>query len=252
MRNHAIIAVLIGTSLTLSATYAHSQKLTVGTFTDIKPFDFIEKGKNVGFDQDLWGEIAKEIGHDYEMAAMDFGALIPALQTANIDVAISSIFITPQRQAAVDFSDPYYLSANGILVAKENDTIKSAGDTDGKRLASLTGSAAADWIKKNAPNASVVLFPTIANAYLELRSGRVDAVLYDYPSLAYYAKNEAGGTVRLLEQPIGDQVSLGIAFPKGSKLVGPVNEALKSMRSDGRYDAIAKKWFGSSPNSATD
>lgn len=244
MKIRSIAAGIVMSVLGLTASAAQSQQLTVGTFTDIKPFDFIENDKIVGFDQELWAEISKEIGRESKMAPMDFGALIPALQTSNIDVAISSIFMTLQRQAAVDFSDPYYISTNGILVSAKNDTIKSADDTNGKKLASLTGSAAADWIKKNAPNAEVSLFPTIANAYMELQSGRVDAVLYDYPSLAYYANSEAAGTARLLKEPIGEKIPLGIAFPKGSPLVGPVNEALKKLRSDGRYDAIQKKWFG--------
>lgn len=231
----------------LSFGAAHAQTLTVGTDIDVKPFDFVEDGQYVGFDQDLWAEISKEIDREYSMTAMDFGALIPALQTGNIDAAISSVFITAERQMAVDFSEPYYLSANGILVAADNDTIQGPDDLDGKALGSVTGSAAANWIRENAPNSQVALFPAITNAYLELRTGRVDAIVFDYPSLAYYANAEAEGAVRLIEDPIGDSIPVGIAFPKGSDLVEPVNQALEAIRADGRYDKIHEKWFGELP-----
>mgnify|MGYP001544645374 CR=1 FL=1 len=51
----------------------------------------------------------------------------------------------------------------------------------------------------------------------------------------------------LVEKPVGDGIPVGMAFPKGSELVGKVNEALKKFKADGRYDAIYKKWFGKSP-----
>ena len=80
---------------------------------------------------------------------------------------------------------------------------------------------------------------------MELRTGRVDAAMHDTPNVLYYIATAGGGQVKA----VGDQQmahQYGIGFPKGSELVGPVNEALAKMREDGRYDAIYSKWFGSS------
>ncbi|MCW0983797.1 transporter substrate-binding domain-containing protein [Agrobacterium sp. BT-220-3] len=225
---------------------AQDKTIVVGTSIDSKPFDFVQNEKFVGFDQDLLAEIAKDAGFKYEVNPMDFGALIPALQTANIDLAISSIFMTDARKKVVDFSDVYFTSSLGVLVATDNTTIKSGEDLAGKKVASVTGAAATAWLKENAPTANVTLFPQVTNMFMELRAGRADAVVYDYPFLAYYAQTEGDNKVKVLEKPVGDGIPVGIAFPKGSELVAKVNAALKTIKSDGRYDAIHTKWFGKS------
>ena len=106
-----------------------------------------------------------------------------------------------------------------------------------------TGTSASDWAEENLPDTELRKFPNIDNAYLELRTGRVDAAMHDTPNVLYYIATAGGGDVKA----VGDQQmahQYGIGFPKGSELVGPVNEALAKMREDGRYDAIYSKWFG--------
>lgn len=247
MKRRTLLGALLATVAFAHIALAQEKTIVVGTDIEAKPFDFAQNGKYVGFDQDLLAEIAKEIGVKYTVNPMDFGALVPALQTSNIDMAISSIFVTEARKKVVDFSDTYYSSALGVLVAEGNDMIKSGKDLEGKSVTSMTGAAGTTWVKANTPSAKVTLFPQVANMFLELQAGRVDAVVHDYPYLAYYAETEGKGKVKLLPTPIGDNIPCGIAFPKGSELVAPTNEALKKIRADGRYDAIYKKWFGKLP-----
>lgn len=247
IKRRAFLAAVVVAAALAHAASAQEKTIVVGTSIDSKPFDFVQDGKHVGFDQDLLAEIAKEAGFKYTINPMDFGALIPALQTANIDVAISSIFVTDARKQVVDFSDTYYTSALGVLVGADDASIKSGDDLPGKKVASVTGSAATTWLKEHVPTAEVTLFPQVTNMFMELQAGRAEAVVYDYPFLAYYAQTEGGGKVKVLEKPVGEGIPVGIAFPKGSELVGKVNEALKKVRADGRYDAIYKKWFGKAP-----
>lgn len=247
MKRRAFLTGAIVAATFATVAWAQEKTITVGIAIDSKPFDFVQDGKYVGFDQDLLAELAKEAGFKYEISPMDFGALIPALQTSNIDLAITSIFMTEARKKVVDFSDVYYTSALGILVGANNTTIASGEDLAGKKVASVTGSAATTWLKENAPTAEVTLFPQVTNMFMELQAGRAEAVVYDYPFLAYYAQTEGGGTVKVLEKPVGEGIPVGIAFPQGSELVGQVNEALKKVRADGRYDAIYEKWFGKAP-----
>lgn len=247
MKRRTFFAAVVAAAAFATTVSAQDKTIVVGAAMDSKPFDFVQDGKFVGFDQDLLAEIAKEAGFKYTVNPMDFGALIPALQTANIDIAISSIFMTDARKQVVDFSDIYYTSALGILVGAENAAIKSGDDLAGKKVASVTGSAATTWLKDNVPAAEVTLFPQVTNMFMELQAGRADAVVYDYPFLAYYAQVEGDGKVKVVEKPVGDGIPVGMAFPKGSELVGKVNEALKKVKTDGRYDAIYKKWFGKSP-----
>lgn len=244
MKRRAFFAAIVATVAFAHAASAQEATITVGTDIEAKPFDFAQDGKYVGFDQDLLAEIAKEVGFKYTVNPMDFGALIPALQTANIDMAISSIFMTDARKQVVDFSDVYFTSALGILVPSSDDATRTGDDLAGKKIASVTGAASTTWLKENVPTAEVTLFPQFSNMVMELRTGRADAVVYDYPYLAYYAQTEGGGEVKMVEKPVGEGIPVGIAFPKGSDLVEKTNEALKKIKADGRYDAIYQKWFG--------
>ncbi|MBN9489776.1 MAG: transporter substrate-binding domain-containing protein [Alphaproteobacteria bacterium] len=243
MNRRTLISGVVASIFLVAPAYAQPKKVSVGIDIANKPFIFTQGRDYTGFSYDLWVELAKEIGVTYDLRAMEFSSLIPAQQTKNVDVAFSSIFITPQRKQVVDFSDPYYMNGTGILVPKDSK-IKKLADASGKKLAAVTGSAQVAWIKENVSGAEVTQFPGITEAFLAIEAGRVDGVLYDYPTLAYYALTEGKDKVRLLEDRAGSDNPVGFAFPKGSPLVGPVNDALKKIRSDGRYDALAKKWFG--------
>ena len=220
--------------------------ITVGVDSDNKPFIFKRDGEFVGFSFDLWEQISKELGITYKLEPMQFSALIPALQTQTIDVAYSSIFITAQRKAVVDFSDPYFLDSSGILVPV-GSAIKSVGDLVGKRVVTVTGTAQVKLVKDSVPTVDQTQLPSVSDAYLALQAGRVDAVVYDAPTLAYYAATEGRGKATLLGDRVGNQIPCGFAFPKGSNLVSDVNGALGKLRTDGRYQTLYKKWFGDAP-----
>lgn len=227
----------------LTSTAAEPQ-LIVATETDDKPFVFLKDGKFRGFSYDVWVQIAKEMGVAYQLRPMDFSALIPALQTKNVDVAFASIYITAARKKVVDFSDPYYQESSGVLV-RAGSPIKKLKDLTGKQVATVTGTAQVAWAKANLTGTSQMQFPNLAEALLALRTSRVDGVIYDAPTLAYYATTEGRGKVAMLPERAGEAFPVGFAFPKGSPLVARTNAALKKIRDDRRYLALTTKWFGS-------
>ncbi len=232
-------------ALALPATNAMAQdkELIVATDTAFVPFEFRQNGKYTGFDIDLWDAIAQEAGLKYTLKPMDFNGIIPGLQTRNIDVALAGITIRDDRKKVIDFSDPYYESGLAVLVASDNDTIKTAQDLQGKTVAVKIGTVAVDYLKENVTDATLKLFPNIDNAFLELSTSRVDAVVHDTPNLQYFANTAGKGKVKVMGSlKSGD--FYGIAFPKGSELVADVNQALKTIQDNGKYDAIYQKWFG--------
>ena len=239
-------------SAALAATLLLSQPaladdLIVATDTAFVPFEFKEGDKYVGFDIDLWAEIAKDIGVTYTLQPMDFNGIIPALQTKQVDVALAGITIKDERKKVIDFSDGYY-DSGFLLMVPADSTIDDATDLAGKKLAVKTGTSATDYAKENFKETELRQFPNIDNAYLELQTGRVDAAMHDTPNVLYYVATAGGGKVKT----VGTQMmahEYGIAFPKGSELVTKVNAALKTIKSDGRYNAIYKKWFGAEPQS---
>jgi glutamine transport system substrate-binding protein len=253
MLNKKFVAAVAGMSMawfamTGTASAQGDKTLTVATDTAFVPFEFKQGSTYTGFDIDLWAAIAKELNLKYKLQPMDFNGIIPGLQTNNIDVALAGITIRDDRKKVIDFSDPYYDSGLAILVAQDNNTIKSAADLAGKNVAVKTGTATVDFLKTQVPGANLKLFPNIDNAYLELATGRVDAAVHDTPNVQYYANTAGKGRVKVVGTvKSGD--FYGIAFPKGSPLVAQVNKALATLKANGQYDAIYTKWFGAkTPN----
>ncbi|MGP5563426.1 glutamine ABC transporter substrate-binding protein GlnH [Vreelandella alkaliphila] len=241
-----LTTLMAATAFSLTAVTAAADKLVVATDTAFVPFEFAQDGEYVGFDIDMWTMIAEELELDFELRPMDFNGIIPGLQTGQLDVALAGITIREDRAEVIDFSDGYYESGFRIMVPIDSD-IESAEDLAGKMLAVRTGTSAADYARENFTDTELRQFPNIDNAYLELRTGRVDAAMHDTPNVLYYIATAGDGQVKA----VGEQMmahEYGIAFPKGSELVEPVNQALAAMREDGRYDEIYAKWFGEAPS----
>lgn len=228
------------------SSHAADKTLIVATDTAFVPFEFKQGDKYVGFDIDLWDAIAKELKLDYELKPMDFGGIIPALQTRNVDLALAGITITDERKKAIDFSDGYYNSGLLVMVKADNDAIKGEADLADKVVAVKSGTGSVDYAKANIKTKDLRQFPNIDNAYLELGTGRADAVLHDTPNILYFIKTAGNGQFKAVGDSIKAQ-QYGVAFPKDSDLREKVNAALKTLRENGTYAEIYKKWFGVEP-----
>jgi len=183
---------------------AADAELIVGSNVGAPPFVFKQGDTYSGFDVEVWSEIAKGMNRKWRLQPMEFGALIPALQTRNID--------TP-------------------------------ADLAGKHIGTETGTLAVGYIKDHVKDATVEQLPSINNALLALEAGRTDAVVYDKPQMLYYANNAGKNKVRVV-QPALEGLDVGIGFQKGSPLVAAVNVQLAAMKADGRLQALGRKWFG--------
>lgn len=228
---------------------AAAAPLVVAHDTNFKPFEFKdETGKYTGFDIELWAEIARRAGLEYTFQPMDFNGIIPGLQTGNIDAAIAAMTITPQRREVVDMSDPYYDTGIMLVVrADDADKYKSLEDLAGKVIASKTGTSSADYLRTTFTKAKEVkLFPNNDGMYLEVLGKGADAAFFDESVVRDFARASDGALV--VVGPLYEGQSYGIGFPQGSKLVAPVNEALKAMKADGAYKQLYIKWFGVDPD----
>ncbi|MCW2479799.1 glutamine ABC transporter substrate-binding protein GlnH [Candidatus Symbiopectobacterium sp. NZEC135] len=240
-------ASLAALALTMSvSSYAADKPLIVATDTAFVPFEFKQGDKYVGFDIDLWDAIAKELKLEYTLKPMDFAGIIPALQTRNVDLALAGITITEERKRAVDFSEGYYNSGLLVMVKSDNTSIQGEQDLAGKVVAVKSGTGSVDYAKANIKTKELRQFPNIDNAYMELGVGRADAVLHDTPNILYFIKTAGNGQFKAVGDSIKAQ-QYGVAFPKGSELREKVNAALQTLRDNGTYAEIYKKWFGTEP-----
>ena len=219
--------------------------LKVATSPDFAPFAFTEeKSKEyVGFEMDLIKAIAKQMGTKAEISNISFDGLIPALLANNVDLAISGVTITPERQQKVDFSQAYYRSGLSIMVRTENNEIKSFKDLAGKKVAVQIGTSSAT-AAKNIPNATVREFNLVPEVVMELQNKGVDAVINDLPVNQYFLATTKTKDVKLVGELLSTE-DYGIMVNKGNKkLLEQINKAMDELKKNGEYDKIYKKWFG--------
>lgn len=242
--NVSVAALALAFSLSSPAA---EKKLVVATDTAFVPFEFKQGDKYVGFDVDLWDAIAKELKLDYTLKPMDFSGIIPALQTRNVDLALAGITITEERKKAIEFSDGYYKSGLQVMVRNNENDIKGISDLNGKVVAVKSGTGSVEYAKANIKSKDLRQFPNIDSAYMELGTNRADAVLHDTPNILYFIHTAGKGRFKAVGDSIEAQ-QYGIAFPKGSDdLREKVNGALKTLKENGTYNTLYKKWFGTEP-----
>ena len=217
----------------------------IGTDTSYVPFEYLDQatGEYTGFDIEIIQAISEEAGFEYELSPMDFSGIIPALQTNNLDVGIAAMTITDERKEVVDFTDGYYDAGLYVLVRADETEIKSVDDLAGKKIATKQGTVGYDYSIAIEGIGTVTPFPNIDQAYMELEKGSADAVIFDSPNIAYYAATTGAGKVKVAGD-ILEGKPFGIAFPKGSELRDVFNDSLKTLKDNGKYDEIYKKWFG--------
>lgn len=160
-----------------------------------------------------------------------------------MDIAISSITITPKRLESVAFAQPYF-DSDQSLTALTNSKVKSLADMNGKVVGVDTGSTGDMWIGQHRNEykfADVSRYEGLSPAMLDLGSGRIDGYLSDIPAVLYYIKDKPQFTV-VARIPTGERYSLMHA--KGWAMSDQVNDIISKMKEDGTLGAIHKQWFG--------
>ncbi|MFC4184107.1 basic amino acid ABC transporter substrate-binding protein [Saccharococcus thermophilus] len=225
------------------------KKVIVGTDAAFAPFEYMDKGKIVGFDVDLLDAVMKEAGIDYELKNIGWDPLFAALQSKEIDMAISGITINDKRKQTYDFSIPYFESTHMIMV-KENSPIKNALDLKGKVIGVQNATTGQEAVEKllGKDNKNIKKFENTVVAIMELLNGGVDAVVTDNAVANEYVKNNPDKKIKTIADPDHFESEFyGLMFPKGSDLKPKVDEALKKLIKSGKYAEIYKKWFGTEP-----
>jgi polar amino acid transport system substrate-binding protein len=243
-RNILALAAAIGLSSAAFSTYA-ADVLNVGSYPNNPPFEYkTESGSFEGFEVDIVNEAAKRIGMTTNIADYGFQALFAGTSSGRIDVAISSITITPERLTSQSFTQPYYDSDMGIAT-KADSPINGLPDLKGKVIGVLSGSTGEKWAKDNqAANgfADIKGYNSQQEVMLDLGAGRVDAVVSDIPGMEYLFLKMKGFTIK---DRIKTGEQYGLMMSKGHPLLQKLSDAIGEMKKDGTLAAIHKKWFGS-------
>lgn len=241
-----LVALIVACGGSQNSVQKSGRVLKVGTDATYPPFETVntETGQPEGFDIDLITEVARRNGWTTEFIITPFDGMIPGLQGEKYDVAISSITITPERAAVVNFSKPYYTAGQVVAVLLDNNSITGIADLPGKRVGVQLGTTG-ELMAQRTEGLQVFSYDNIGAAFIDMANGNLDAVLNDYPTTQAYIRSHGSA------KTVGDILSreqYGIAIRKGNdSLLAQINTALDAIRADSTYIKMHLKWFDTPP-----
>lgn len=221
-------------------------ELTIAMTGQYPPFNFVnDKNEVVGFDASIGKEIAKRIGVEGRIVTTAWDGIIAGLLANKYDTIVGSMTITPEREKAVDFVGPYYHAGRGVFVA-EGSQAQTLDDLKDKTIGVTLGETHEKWARERG-GWNIRTYKGLPELLLELKSGRVDAIVVDNIPVRVAVK-ESGEKIRQLDTPNieGGAVAIGIAIRKGNpELKAAMQKALDEMMADGTYEKISMEWIGS-------
>jgi polar amino acid transport system substrate-binding protein len=217
--------------------------ITVAVENAYPPFNMIDEatGEGVGWDYDAVREICKRINcvPEFKQAAWD--GIFPAMQAGEYDMLADGVTITAERDEIVDFSIPYVIVGQVLLVRVDETASLDEIKADANRLiGTQLGTTNEIVAKEHFPAERVKSFEDFGAAVLALLSKDVDGVVIDNVSALGFIE-ENPDKLKIAGQLTSDE-QLGFVFPPGSDLREAINAALQSMIEDGTLEAQNKKW----------
>jgi polar amino acid transport system substrate-binding protein len=230
---------------------AAAQTLKVGANIGNVPWEFEDSnGNDIGFEIDLVNAIGKRLGLTVSIVNIPFAGLFAAVQSGQIDAAVSSITITKSRLQSVGFTQPYYDSDQSLAVRADSG-LTGLKDLAGKTVGVDTGSTGDIWATKHQSDLKIVAiqrYEGLSPAMLDLAAGRIDGYISDIPALQFYIKDKP--TYRVVARiPTGEQYS--IMFAKNAPLADKVDAVITRLKKDGTIADLYEKWFGVRPEANT-
>ena len=252
-RRGTFAATLTAVLAMSAGTMASAADMKVGANVGNVPWEFQdEKGEIVGFEIDVAKEVGKRLNMNVSFVNIPFNGLFAAVQSGQIDAAVSSITITKKRLSR-------YPSPSLITIATNRwrcEPTRASRTWTAWRARWPrvdTGSTGDMWSTQNQQKykfSDIRRYEGLAPAMLDLAAGRIDGYVSDIPAVQYYIKDKP--IYQVVERiPTGEQYSM--MFAKNSPLAEKVNAEITKMKQDGTLAKIHEKWFGAKaePNSTT-
>lgn len=224
-------------------------ELRVGFESGYMPFEMTDKNGNfVGFDVDVAKEMAKAMGVKFVPVNTAWDGIIPSLITGKFDIIMSGMTVTQERNLKINFADPYIIIGQTILINKKHEgKVKSYKDLNDPKyvVTSKLGTTGEEASKRMIPKCSYKSFETETEAALEVVNGKADAYVYDKPNCVVFMAQQGAGKLVFLDEPFTYE-PLAWAINKGDPdFLNWLNNFLRQIKNDGRYDTIYNKWIKS-------
>ena len=202
-------------------TLVNDGKLTMAASLDFPPFENLNGDTPEGFEVELMGLLAEEMGLEINyLPSTKFDTIVPLIQTGGkADVGVSGITITDERLDQVDFTDAVCDVNQSITVLKDSG-VTDVAQLEGKKVGAQTGTTGYEWAAENIKGVEMV----------------------DLPVANYYVKTAYTDCQVIKEIPTGEQYAIAVS-KDSPELTKALNTALKAVRENGKYDELAAKWL---------
>ena len=251
----AVILLLVSSCSKKAPAQPSHQLLKIGVDDQFPPMGFSNNGAPQGFSIDMAAEAIRRMstGYGIEFQIIDWNSKEQALQDGKVDLLWNDLTITETLKRSMLLSKPYLRSKLAVMVSSK------LGITDTERFLDYVKSkgtigvpdtlSAMDAVKKQIPNAKIVEYPYNMQAFKDLRSGVIEAIVTDEKFIDYWLAN-TDKEFYLLKMDLGQvEYAVGMRFGE-EKLAAELEWALDSMSNDGTVEEISKKWFSSAPDGA--
>lgn len=231
-------------AFTLGAASAQDRlELRIGTEGAYPPFNNLTaSGELEGFDIDIARALCEEMDAECTFVTQDWDGIIPALQADRFDAIIASMSITEERRQQVDFTDKYY--ANTLNFVAPQDADFSPENVGSAVIGVQQGTISASFAEEAYPDADVREYPTQLEAWADMQTGRIDAVLADFGVQYEWIEGEGAECCEFKGEAVSSDDEIGIAVRKGdTELVERFNAAIGAIRENGVYKEINDRYF---------
>ncbi len=216
-------------------------KFTYSASGEYKPFSKTDgDGVMTGFDISVAEAVAAELGLEPVQKKYKFDGIVEGVKTGRFDAAVASHTITEDRLKSVSFSTPYYYSGPQIFV-RPDSKVQTLEDLAGLEIAVSKGSTYAKNAAEVTDGESIVNYSSDVTALEALNNGRHDAVITDF-----ITGREAIGEGFAIEgrQLLGRSDQAIAVSKENEALLEAVNEALQTLRENGKLKEISIEFFG--------
>ena len=223
------------------------ESVTVATSPGYEPFEFEEDGELKGYDVDIWNEFEERTGIEVKWEYADFSGLLGLISSGKADAVSAQMSPTPEREESFCFSDPVNYYGSTVVVAEDNEEIKSVDDLSGKTVGVGSGNAMQQSVEAMYPDGDVK-FEVYTSATLEamfddIAYGRIDAVLAQ--DIQTYMAMKANENLKLKVLDPFEYGTATIVFDKeNTELRDAMNKFIEILREDGTLKEISEKWVG--------
>ncbi len=230
---------------TATAAKKVQKKIVVASDCTWPPMEYLDENKNIiGFGPDLVKEIAKAAGFEVELKNTAWDGIFAGLAAGSYQAISSSVTITEERMAAMDFSEPYVNAGQVLVVRKVTKGVKTLADLKGKKVGAQIGTTGAIEIGK-VKGVELKTYDEVGLAFEDLANGNLAGVVADSPISADFALQNPKFKDKLMiaGKPFTDEW-LGFAFRKGdAETLKLFNEGLAKVKASGKLDELVKKWL---------